>query len=133
MGPADLILTGIFLIVAIVLIAVSCIWSKSIRGNCTLEIEAVVEDYGVHYSYHSHRNKRTAIYGYDYHGVHYTASARSGLGTLRIGEKQKIFIDPENPQKCYRKADLLAAKFLMLWGICVVLMLLCITLGTLLK
>ncbi len=113
----DLILITLFLLLSIALIVISNIIKRKIKNNCTVEIEAVVEKREMHHNYGSNNNHRISVYGYDYNGTHYVGYAKNRLGESKIGAKQMIMIDPENPQNCYRKEDLWLPKVLLFFGV----------------
>lgn len=113
----DLILMTSFLLLSIALIVISNVIKRKIKKNCSIEIEAVVEKREAHHNYGSNNNYRTSVYGYDYNGIHYIGYAKNRLGESKIGAKQMIMIDPENPQNSYRKEDLWLPKVLLFFGV----------------
>lgn len=108
----DLIMVLLFLFISVALFVVSCIVKHNIKKGCSVQIEAVIEDHSKHYSYRSNHRYHMNVYGYNYNGIHYTASAKSRWGESKIGSQQVIFIDPNNPQHYYRKEDLLIPRIL---------------------
>lgn len=102
----DLIMMLCFMALSIALIIVSCVIKSKIKKNCTVKVEAVVEDQSGHYSYSSNHKYHVNIYGYFYNGIHYTAQAKNKFGTSAPGTRQIIVIDPNDPQSFYRKQDL---------------------------
>ena len=113
----DLILMAIFCLVSVAIIVISRIMSKKVKKNCSLRIEAVVEDREAHHGYQRNHRDHRDIYGYDYNGVHYKSGAKSRLGQKAVGQKQILFIAPANPQDIYRKEDLLLPRFMLFLGI----------------
>lgn len=108
----DLIMVLLFLFISVTLFVVSCIVQHNIKKGCSVKIDAVIEDHSQHYSYSSNHGYHMNVYGYNYNGVHYTASAKSRWGESKTGSQQVIFIDPNNPQHYYRKEDLLIPRIL---------------------
>ncbi len=118
MDTITLILIIIFLLLSIILMSVSRSISKKIKKNCSLEIEAIVEKYSQHYSYTKNHRYRLPLYGFDYCGNHYITEAKTRfVGETEIGKKQKLIIDPHNPQDNYRKDDLILPRCLLILGI----------------
>lgn len=113
----DIILITLFLLISIALIAIASACKRRIKKNCSIEIEAVVEKHEVHHDYSSNHQHRVSLYGYDYNGTHYIGYAKNRLGESKIGAKQMIMIDPENPQNSYRQEDLLLPKALLFFGV----------------
>lgn len=113
----DIFLMIFFLLISAALMVISRIVRKSIKKNCRIEVEAVVEKKEGHYSYHSNRRRHRDIYGYNYKGVHYTGTAKSVFGKEPVGNRLTLFIDPDKPQDCYRKKDLVFPKMLFILGI----------------
>ena len=104
----DYIIILIFLFVSILLLWISKVVKRRIKRNCCLEIEAIVEDHSFHHDYGANSSRRTNIYGYDYAGKHYTVLARTRIGGVSpVGSRQMVIIDPDNPQDCYRRKDLI--------------------------
>lgn len=114
----DYIIIFIFFFISIMLLWISKVVKRRIKKNCCLEIEAIVEDHSVHHDYSRNSTRRTNIYGYDYAGKHYTALARTRIGGVTpVGSRQMVIIDPNNPQDCYRKKDLIFPMALRWLGI----------------
>lgn len=112
MQIVDIIMISFFLFISIALFIVSCVAKYRIKKGCSVEVEAVIEDYSKHHSYSSNHAYHMNVYGYNYKGTHYTIAAKSRWGVSEIGSKQMIVIDPSNPQHYYRKEDLLIPRIL---------------------
>lgn len=110
----DLIIVLLFLFISVALFIGSCIIQHNIKKGCSVKIEAVIEDNSKHHNYSSHHSYHIGVYGYNYNGTHYSASAKSRWGEKEIGSQQVIFIDPSNPQRYYRKEDILFPR-IMFW------------------
>ena len=102
----DLIFAFVFVLVSMVPIIIGIVSRSHITRNCTVAVEAVIESYESHYSHERHHIIHVPIYGYYFNGVHYNASAKSRLGQRGIGVRQILYINPYNPQQCYKKEDL---------------------------
>lgn len=114
----DYIIILIFLFISIMLLWISKVVKRRIKKNCCLEIEAIVEDHSLHHNYATNSSSRTNIYGYDYGGKHYTSLAKTKIGGVSpAGNRQMVIIDPDNPQDCYRKKDLIFPTALRWLGI----------------
>ena len=110
------ILSFIFLLVSVAFVIISIVLRRKTIKNCSLKIEAVVENFKTHHNYERNHSYRRYIYGYDYNGRHYTAYAKNNKGFNGVGDKLRIMIDPENPDDCYRKEDLLLSNILLILG-----------------
>lgn len=123
MDLMTMIVMIIFFILAIILIVLSYLASQKIKKNCTVEVEAIVEGYSHHHSYTTNHRHRVPIYGYDYFQTHYTTEAKiRWFSKIELGTKQKLIIDPHNPQDCYKKSDLFFPRCLPILGIYILLL-----------
>ena len=111
---------GIILFGIIVIVICSLI-KKHIKGNCSVEINAIVSNQKSHYSYSSHRQHHSASYTFVYNGTEYTVDRVGFTTSKRVGDTQTLYIDPQNPEKCYVKKDLFIPIFIIIWGACLIL------------
>lgn len=105
------------MLISITIIIVPCVIIYNIKKGCTVEATAIIEKNERHHSYRANRGYHKAILGYDYNGVHYISTARTKFGDKEEGHRCQIKFDPNNPQKQYRKADLLIPQITLGVGI----------------
>lgn len=102
-----LLMICIFLLISMAPIIAGGVYRSRITRGCTVMVDAVIVSYESHYNYESNHNTRTPVYGYYFNGVYFQATANSRQGETRMGAHQMLYINPYNPQQCYKKEDLI--------------------------
>lgn len=113
----DLIAVSIFMLVSLAFIVISCVMKNGLTRNCTVAVEAVIENDELHHSYSRNHIYHVPVYSYYFNGVLYHATAKSRRGIRGLGAKQILYINPYNPQQCYKKEDLSLSRVLFWIGL----------------
>lgn len=125
----NFIILIIFAILATVLLIIGINWKKRIRAGCTTKVMGQIIEAN---RMRTNGTNRKYVYlytiRYHYNGVEYRLQVRNQRRQDESKE-QELFINPDNPQKVYRKENLLIPNFLIIWSIMVFLVALSILPG----
>lgn len=108
----EVILFGAFGIVSIGLIVVGIVLYRKYTSACTVRVIGKYSRTTTHYREHAASNDRydsTDYYEYFYNGQSYEVRAHSPWESKEVDGGVEIFIDPSDPTRHYRKADLINA------------------------
>lgn len=92
---------------------------KAITRDCTEPIDAVFTERYNHYSYSSNKAHSYPVLEFDYKGQHYKLRGHTTNFRNKLGSNIRIHINPDNPERHYRRMDLFVPGFLTAWGVLV--------------
>ncbi len=122
MFNAGHIISLALILFGIIVIIIPSLIIKHKKGNCSVKINSVVSKLNSHHNYRSNNDIRhSAVCTFVYNGTEYTVDRIGYSTSKRVGDTQTLYIDPQNPEKCYAKRDFLIPIFIVAWGACVVL------------